>query len=224
MTVVFTTILGGSDSLKPAPVGADRCVCLVDDLWKYTDPKGWELVEITVAKGADPRRLAWRLRCLPDTVFDTYTRVIWIDASFTLTNLPGLLKDAGDAPVAALRHHNRHSPYDEAMQLVAIGQAREQDIAPQVHAYRQDGFNPFHLSISCVIVRDRSRIARAFNETWAREIDTHLGDNTQVSLDYSAWKAGTEIRALKGTRHDNPYSVHDHLDHKRRRRPYWVPA
>jgi hypothetical protein len=224
MTVVFTTILGASDSLKPAPSGADRCVCLVDDLSKYPDPNGWELIEIKMAVAADPRRLAWRFRCLPDTVFDTYDRVVWVDASFTLTNLPALLKDAGDAPIAALRHHARHSPYDEAAQLVKVGQARPQDIDPQVRAYRGDGFNPFHLSISCIIVRDRSRIARSFNETWAREIDWHLGDNTQISLDYSAWKAGTEIRALRGSRHDNPYSVHDHLDHKKRRQPYRVPA
>lgn len=224
MTVVFTAILGCSDSLKPAPVGADRCVCLVDNRSAYVDAKGWDLVEVPMAAGADPRRLAWRFRCLPDTVFDAYDRVIWIDASFTLTNLTALLEDAGNSPISALRHHNRSSCYDEAETLVKVGSARSLDAERQIRAYRQDGFVPSHLSISCIVVRDRSNTARQFNETWAREIDLHPGDNTQVSLDYSAWKAGTEIRALKGTRHDNPYSVHDHADHKRRRRPYRVPA
>lgn len=223
MNIVFTAILGSSDSLKPAPVGADRCVCFVDDLSRYPDTNGWELRERPLA-GAEPRRMAWHLRCVPHLLFEDYTRVVWIDASFTLTDLPRLLRDAWDAPVSALRHHTRASCYEEGQQLVKVGQARAQDVQPQLDAYRCVGYQPSFLSISCIIVRDRSETARKFNDTWASEIDTHLGDNTQLSLDYSAWLHGTEIRALTGTRHQNPYSTHDHLDHKRRRLPYWVPA
>jgi hypothetical protein len=224
VTIVFTTILGGSDSLKQAPKGADRCVCFVDDLKWFPDPKGWELTVVDV-RGDDPRRDAWRMRCLPHLLFDQpYDRVVWIDASFTLTDLPRLLKDAGTAPIAALRHHARASAYEEAKTLVKVGQARADDVRPQMDAYQRAGFPSSHLSISCIIVRDHSQTAQRFNETWANEIETNLGDNTQLSLDYSAWVNGTEIRALRGTRHDNPYSVHDHADHKRRRKPYWVPA
>ena len=224
MTIVFTTILGGSDSLKPAPAGADQCVCFVDDASRYQDTMGWDLRETHVGD-ADPRRRAWQLRCVPHQLFDqAYDRVVWIDASFTLTNLPRLLRDAGDAPIAALRHHVRTSCYEEGHTVVLSGQARAQDVTPQVSGYRKAGFKPSHLSISCILVRDRSVTAARFNETWAHEINTHLGDNTQLSLDYSAWTNGTEIRALRGTRHDNPYGVHDHADHKRRRKPYWVPA
>jgi len=224
MNVVFTTILGGCDSLKRAPTGVDRAVCLVDDLSLFPDPMGWELFQIDVAAGADPRRLAWRLRALPDQTFDEYSRVIWIDASFTLIDAAALLRDAGDAPIAALRHHNRASVYDEARELVKVGSARKQDIDPQMEAYRKDGYPDSHLSISCVIVRDHSKAVGRFNETWAREFDMHRGDNTQLSLDYSAWANGLEIKALQGTRHANPYSTHDHADHKKRRKPYRVPA
>lgn len=223
MTIVFTTILGGSDSLKPAPVGADWCVCFVDDVSGYPDAKGWDLREVAI--DGDPRRQAWLMRCRPHALFEeSYDRVVWIDASFSLTHLSPLLRDAGAAPIAALRHHARTSVYVEAETLVKIGQARREDVGTQMDAYRREGFTSRHLSISCILVRDQSEVARQFNETWANEIDTYLGDNTQLSLDYSAWKHGTEIRALKGIRHDNPYSVHDHSDHKRRRKPYWVPA
>lgn len=222
MTIVFTTILGGSDSLKPAPVGADRCVCFVDDVSLYPDAMGWELRGTSI--DGDPRRLAWHVRCVPHRLFETYDRVVWIDASFTLKDLPRLLRDAGTAPIAALRHHARSSVYVEAQTLAKIGQARPEDVRTQMDVYRRAGFTSTHLSISCIIVRDHSETAQKFNDTWSNQIDTHLGDNTQLSLDYSAWMNGTEIRALRGTRHDNPYSVHDHSDHKRRRRPYWVPA
>lgn len=222
MTVVYTTILGGSDSLKPAPKGADRCVCFTDDVSLRSDPKGWEFTEWAVP--GSPRREAWYIRCVPHMLFGGYDRVVWIDASFTLLDLPRLLRDAGSAPVSALRHHRRASPYTEAAELVKVGQSTQASIDRQLADYRRSGFNPSHLSISCVIVRDRSVKAESFNLTWSAEIDKYPGDNTQVSLDYSAWINGFEIAPLKGTRHENPYSTHDAKDHKRRRRPYELEA
>jgi hypothetical protein len=210
--IVFTAILGDCDSLKPAPKGADRCVCFTDNPTAHPDAKGWELVWYPVPKS--PRREAWHLRCVP------HQRVVWIDASFTLLDLPRLLRDAGVAPVAAIRHHRRSSPYAEGAELVKVGQATSESIARQLADYRRAGFDPKHLSISCVIVRDRSDAAQRFNETWAAQIAQYPGDNTQVSLDYSAWANGMTIKALSGTRHENPYSTHDAKDHKRRRRPY----
>lgn len=232
MTIVYTAILGTSDSLKPAPKGADRCVCFVDDPAAYPDPKGWELVRHDYR--GDPRREAWRLRCVPHLLFcyekypigaptvraETYNRVVWIDASFTLTDLPRLVRDAGDAKVAALRHHRRRTPYEEAAEIVAIGQAPADDVQRQVAAYQKAGYEPSHLSISCVIVRNASDGARRFNETWAEQIAEFPSDNTQVSLDFSAWANGLSIHPLRGTRHENPYAVHDAKDHKKRRKPY----
>ncbi len=222
MVIVYTAILGSSDSLKPAPKGADRCVCFVDNPSQYPDPMGWELVAHAYA--GDPRRQAWRLRCVAHELFSGYDRVIWIDASFTLTDLPRLLADAGEANVAALRHHARSSAYEEAETLVHVGSARREDIDKQVSAYRKAHFQPQHLSISCIVVRDASESSRRFSESWLEQIRAFPGDNTQVSIDFAAWANCVEVQALRGTRHSNPYSVHDHQDHKKRRKPYLVPA
>lgn len=222
-TIVFTAILGNRcDSLKPAPVGADRCVCFVSDPSAYPDHKGWELI---VHPAVNHRREAWQIRALPH-LFPKLDadRVIWIDASFTLTDLPRLLRDTGSASIAAIRHYRRRSPYDEAKELVKIGQSDPESLQRQVKSYRAAGFNPKHLSISCIIVRDRSAAVLDFNRRWAAEFTKYPGDNTQVSLDYAAWSNGLEIKALQGTRHDNPYAIHDHEDHKRRRVPYDKPA
>lgn len=222
MTVVFTTIFGGSDSLKPAPTGADHCVCFTDAIGEHdTTQQGWTLFGQAVG---EPRRDAWRMRCKSIELFPQADRTVWIDASFTLTDLPRLLRDAGTAPIAALRHHRRASITQEAKELVAVGQARQRDIDRQLDDYAEVGFAASHLSISCVIVRDRSEPVRRFNETWAAQIETHLGDNTQLSLDYSAWANGLTIAPLRGTRHQNPYSTHDHADHKKRRKPYQLPG
>lgn len=224
MTIVYTTIFGGSDSLKPAPKGADRCVCFVDNPSLYSESLGWQLWVPRDRTMADARREAWHLRCISHNLFDVYDRVVWVDASFHLTDLARLLKDAGNAPIAALRHHKRRTCYEEAREIVKVGQARAADVQAQMLAYQTAGFRPDHLSISCVIVRDRSADVQRFNETWDAQIRKHPGDNTQLSLDYSAWKNGLSIKALKGTRHQNPYAVHDHADHKQRRRPYDTEA
>lgn len=220
--IVYTAILSPCDSLKPAPTGADRCVCFVDDPSAYPDPKGWELIAHTFT--GDPRREAWRLRCLPHTLFPSYDRVVWIDASFKLTNLPRLVTDAGTAAVAALRHHARQSPFDEAQTLVQVGSARQVDADAQVEAYTKAKFRPTHLSISCIVVRNHSESAQRFNQTWWEQIQDFPGDNTQVSIDFSAWANCQEIKALKGTRHENPYATHDARDHKKRRKPYQLPV
>lgn len=221
MTIVYTTILGGSDSLKPAPAGAE-CVCFVDDPSVYPDTKGWTLRRHDYV--GDPRREAWRLRCIPHRLFGGYDRVVWIDASFTLTDLPRLLRDAGEAPVAAIRHHRRQTCFQEAGEIIKVGQAPADDVNRQMVAYRSAGFRPTCLSISCIVVRDASERARRFSDTWDEQIRSYPGDNTQLSIDFSAWANGFQIAPLRGSRHDNPYSTHDHLDHKKRRKPYLVPA
>ena len=222
MTVVYTAILVTCDSLKLAPNGADRCVCFVDNPDDYTSPNGWELVGHEYS--GDPRREAWWLRCVAHELFPEATRTVWIDASFTLTELPLLLRHAEGAKVAALRHHARRSFVDEAAKLVEVGSARAMDAKRQVTDYAKAGFVPSHLSISCIVVRDASEQARRFNATWHDQIVSYPCDNTQVSLDFSAWANGFHIQALKGTRHQNPYATHDHLDHKKRRKPYQLPA
>lgn len=217
MTIVYTTIFGGCDSLKPAPAGADRCVCFVDDVSRYPDAKGWELVAIGVL---DARREAWHLRAVSHRLFPEAARTVWVDASFTITDLPRLLRDAGKAPIAALRHHERHSCYDEAREIVKVGQATKSDVWPQMHKYKERRFRPEHLSISCILVRANTQKVTDFNETWDTQIRTYRGDNTQLSLDYSAWVNGLRIEALQGSRLHNPYGKHAHRDHKRRRKPY----
>lgn len=225
MVIVFTSILGGSDSLKPAPKGADRCVCFVDDLEMCTqDTKGWTLV--VHPKAPDPRREAWRLRCVPHQLFEDYETVVWIDASFTLTNLPLLLQDSKGHDLSGLRHHKRSSCYAEAKEIMDIGQGDRGSLCQQMATYQRDGFAPNELTISCILVRSNNANVSAFNERWDSEIRTYSGDNTQVSLDYAAWKAGIGVHHLRGVRKDNPYAVHDHADHKKRRKPYslGVPA
>lgn len=216
-TIVYTAILGGSDSLKPAPTGCDA-VCFSDDPAHVTDSQGWEIVG--VQPSAKARRKAWHLRCVPHELFALYDVVIWVDASFTVTDLPRILKDADGHPLSGLRHHTRATCYEEGRAIVKAGQADRGDVAQQLAGYREEGFQPSALTIACVLVRTHTGDVQAFNDRWDYEIRTNPGDNTQLSLDYCAWKTGIGVHHLTGVRKNNPYAVHDHADHKRRRKPY----
>lgn len=239
MVIVYTAILGGCDSLKPAPKGADVCLCFSDNPDHLAGPNGWTVKKWTAEDWweLDPRREAWRLRSVPHQLFDGtfdpehlvnkpfvipggYSTSVWVDASFALSNLPKLLLDSSGHDLSALKHHKRSTCYAEAEEVVKVGQAEPFEVATQMAGYRCEGFNPSALSISCIIVRRNTPKVTAFNELWDAEIKKNPGDNTQLSIDYCAWKTGVGVHHLQGVRKDNPYAVHDHEDHKKRRKPY----
>lgn len=216
MIVLYTALLGGSDRLKPAPAGVvDRCVCYTDDL--TIDPQGWELVGYQAL--IDARREAWRVRCHPEDLFHADT-VIWLDASLEILDLPRLVADAAPFDLAGLRHPERSSPYDEATELLAIGQGDAESLKAQVAAYRAEGFPGSMLTTSGILIRRMTPAVLQFNAFWSEQIERYRGDNTQVSLDYAAWRAGVPMAHLAGTYIDTPYIKYDHEEHHRRRRPY----
>lgn len=222
MNIVYTAILGGCDSLKRAPKGADKAILFSDDHAHLQDSNGWDVYHWprTSWQEQDSRREAWRLRCVPHKLFASYDTVTWIDASFTLTNLPRLLRDATGRDLSVLKHQKRTTCYEEGREIIRVGQAPASAVQPQMDAYRRAGFSPSTLSISCIIVRRRTEAVRRFNHAWLSEIQRHPGDNTQLSLDYAAWRTGVRVNYLTGVRKDNPYAQHDHEDHKKRRKAY----
>lgn len=220
MTVVFTTIFGASDSLKKAPSGASRCVCFVDDPGIYAgETRGWELVQ---HPAANPRREAWHLRCIPHVLFPEARKSVWIDASFTLTDLDKLLLDSAGHPLSGLKHQARKNCYEEGREIIRIGQWDAVPVEKQLDQYRREGYHEDRLTIACILVREHTPSVARFNDLWDAEIQAHPGDNTQLSLDYCAWKTGIGVHHLTGVRKDNPYATHDHRDHKNRRVPYLV--
>lgn len=218
MIIVYTTIFGWSDNIKAAPSGASRCVCFVDDPVAYAgQTRGWELIK---HPAPNPRREAWHLRCVPHLLFPSARKTIWIDASFTITDLDKILLDSSGHDLSVLRHPWRHTCYEEGRIIIKIGQAPAEVVNRQLDEYRAQGFKPEELSISCLIVRENNQKVTQFNECWDEEIRRNPGDNTQLSLDYAAWKAGIRTNYLEGQYRDNPYAHYNHKDHKELRRPY----
>lgn len=216
-TILYTAILRGSDSLKPAPPGVEA-VCFVDYPNPIGDARGWFIIPHEYE--GDARREAWRLRCQSHLRFGTYDRAVWIDASFRYVDFARLLEDAGDGELVGMRHPHRTSIYDEGPALVAENRGGAAGVQRQLDAYRAEGFAPQNLTTAGILVRRPTPRVIDFNERWLLEIERWPDDNTQLSLDYCAWKAGLDMQYLEGSYIANPYITYDHEDHKLRWRPY----
>lgn len=217
MIVVFTAIFGGSDTLKPAPLGADRCVCLSDDL-AISGP-GWEVCCRPAEKR--PRRAARVAKMTPHELFPAADASIWVDGSIVIRDLPAILNDAGDADIACFVHPDRSSCYDEGYTVVRLQIAHPKKVNLALDLYRREGFAPTALSTTGLFYRRHSPRMRHFNELWREHLDRY-GTNDQVHVDYCAWKTGVRIAYLTGHYRDNPYATYDRLDHHRRRKPQFL--
>ena len=218
MIVVYTAIFGGSDSLKPAPAGADRAVVFTDDV--ALCGAGWEVA--IRPEAAKPRRAARVLKMSPHELFPEASCSIWVDGSIAIRDLARIIVDAGDADVACFAHPDRSTCYDEGKTVVRLKIAHQRKVAMALELYRRDGFAPTSLSTTGLFYRRHSPTVRAFNELWREHLD-RFGTNDQVHVDYCAWKTGARIRYLEGHYRDNPFAVYDRLDHHRRRRPQFLP-
>lgn len=233
MIVLYTAILGESDSLKKAPRHPDRCICFSDDPvgteQAYIDDPGfivkrnrpdWDIRLWNITEDG-ARRDAWRLRCESTTLFPKADITVWVDASFVVRDFPRLIEDfrALNVDAAAFPHHERTTCYDEGREIVRLGQSRDAIVRAQLLEYERDGFMPKSLSTTGVLIRRRTPLVNAFNRLWLQHIQ-RFGDNTLVSIDYCAWKVGLTIGRLQGTYPNNPYAAFDGEDHHARRRPY----
>jgi hypothetical protein len=215
MIVVYTAIFGGSDSLKRAPTGADRCMCFTDadDLPR---DRGWEIVRMDA--GERSRRAARVLKMNAHGEFPNASAWLWVDGSIQINDWPALLADIGEADIACLAHPDRSNCYDEGRTVVRLQIAHQAKVLAALEIYKRDGFAPTKLSTTGLLFRRNTPAVRAFNQLWRDHLDAY-GTNDQVHVDYCAWKTGVPIAYLRGHYRDNPYGLYDKVDHHRRRKP-----
>lgn len=221
MIVVYTAIFGGSDSLKRAPAGADRCVCFTDDA--SLSGNGWEIMRHELPDPSRSRSAARLLKMSPHALFPEAAGSVWVDGSIEITDLPALLQDAAHAFIACLPHPDRASCYDEGREVIRLERAHPSKVGEALDFYRRNGFAPTRLSTTGLFFRRHvGRVVR-FNTMWRAHLD-RFGTNDQVHVDFAAWKCGIEITYLRGHYRDNPYAVYDRADHHKRRKPQFNPG
>lgn len=214
MIVVYSAIFGGSDSLKHAPTGADRCVVFTDDA-TLAGP-GWEVVVHPTPER--PRRAARVLKMAPIGLFPDAEASIWLDGSIELRDWNALMLDTAGADIACFAHPDRSTCYDEGATVVRLQIAHPAKVNESLRTYRREGFAPTSLSTTGLFYRRHTPRVAGFNQLWRDQLNAY-GTNDQVHVDYCAWKTGVTVTHLRGHYRDNPYAVYDKADHHRRRKP-----
>lgn len=211
MIVVYTAIFGASDTLKQAPLGADRCVCFTDG---HIEDRGWKIIR--KAEQVNPRKAARLLKTTPDLLFPKASLSVWVDGSIEIHDLPAIIEDSGEADLACFAHPDRSDCYAEGKVVIGLDRADPTKINAALNIYRGAGFAPTSLSTTGLFVRRHSSKVSAFNRLW-RDCQAMYGTNDQIHVDYCAWKTGLSVKRLRGHYRENPYATYDRIDHHARR-------
>jgi hypothetical protein len=214
VSILYTALFGGSDSLKPAPKGPDRCICFADD--PCLRGEGWEMVHWPTRH---PRHEARVLKISSHLMFPEEKWVVWADASMQVLDWDRLMLDKGNHYVSCIEHWDRNNVYSEAIELLSM----ESHVDPKsvkrfVAHIRSEGFVSHSLSTTGLLVRRLSQHVIDFNSLW-RECLNKYGIDDQLHFDYCLWKVGVKVHYLQGKYTDNPYVKYDHFDHAARRNP-----
>lgn len=139
---------------------------------------------------ADPARNAKMVRALAHRFMHHYTATLWLDASFILRSVKGLLPLLDSEDIMVSRHYLRNCLYDEAEEILALGRDRREVVRPQIERYRREGYPvAWGLSEVGALLRRHTPAVRVFNETWWREIQSG-SRHSQLSFDYVGWTLG----------------------------------
>ncbi len=219
MSILYTSLFGGSDSLKPAPKGPDRCICYTDD--PCLRGEGWVMVHWPTKH---PRHEARVIKLSSHLLFPEEKWVVWADASmeFKFGGWDRLMNDKGNHYVSCLEHPDRQNVYSEGLELLSMESQSDPKLVQRcLQHFRADGFVSLSLSTTGLLVRRLSQNVIEFNSLWRQHLDRY-GIDDQLHFDYCVWKIGLKPHYLSGHYRDNPYMVYDHLDHRDRRTPRYT--
>ena len=139
--VVYTSIFGGYDRLKPQPEipGVDF-VCFTDDPSLEAPP--WNVL-VEHPRYEHPRMSAKYYKLFPHEVFPKNPLTVWIDGSVTIkrADFPqAFLSHLNESGMALLPHPDRNDIYDEAELSIKMRKYFDQPILEQVAHYRAKGY------------------------------------------------------------------------------------
>lgn len=205
MVVLYTSITGGYDSLRPVP-GTYRAVCFTDR--PIPNPGGWEIVEQPARLGS-ARYEHKRFKCCPHWFLDADISV-WTDANRPPKGAPAEWAPhvLGAADIALFPHPDRHCAYREAESAWRTRRDEPGVIRAQADRYKADGFpRDFGLYVGGTVVRRHTPHVAAFNERWLMECLRGCVRD-QVSLPYALWATGLTPAIIPEPYRDNPYVHH----------------
>lgn len=157
----------------------------------------------------DSTRTARFVKTHPHTLLSDYDIAIWVDSNVcVLEELNPLIEAfiASKKPIAAIKHPQRETLYEEAAECIRIGKDDKGAIEEQMSRYSAEGFESDGLVESNVMfVNIRDERAIRFLDDWWAEIDKG-SKRDQLSINYALKKNDVEYHHLV----EPPKTARDH--------------
>jgi hypothetical protein len=196
--VCVTAITGGYDNIisNSAADHNTKFICFTDNLKLTSD--FWEIrpacTEFNDLWDANVRNAKRHKVMIHEYVDCEYS--LWIDGFIKLTKpLSYIISKYADRDhdIWMFKHPTRNCAYEEMEVCCAVGLDKEDIVRKQQVQYEADKFpHNYGLHAGGMILRRHTNKIQEFNTIWWDEICKY-SKRDQLSLDYSAWKAGIKI-------------------------------
>lgn len=177
MKAIVSVILGGYDTLKPAPrfEGWDAIMFTDND---YKDSKGWTIVKVnTTDIKKDSRYYKW----MTHLTLPMYDMVCYIDGSMNMFRRPPEME-------MFFMHPTRDKVKDEAKQIIRYYPKLLDSINRQLLFYRDEGFKDnYHLYMNGFFVRNHEPQVNKVCETIMNIVDRFCYRD-QLAMPYALYK------------------------------------
>jgi len=194
---VYSVLIGDKGIVHPVPAQYSEEA----DFIMFTDrsevSEGWKAVMVKNELG-DARRQSRLYKINPQVYFPEHDYTIYIDASIMIAASPIELinKYLNGYNIAAHHHQYRSCIYDEADTCIRWGYLKEEDAAPQIEHYKQQGFpSDWGLFENGVLIRRNCPEMISLSTLW-NEIYYRFTERDQLSLCYCLWKLGVDCNVI----------------------------
>lgn len=199
--VVYTSIVGGYDTLKPViPYDGVKYVCFTDDVGICSN--GWEIRPLEYTHDCS-NMAAKHPKIHPHLYFKDYEYSIWVDGNITPRINPCdiIERDLRDVPMALHRHPRRQCVYEEYKVSIGLSDARPEynynKLSNQIHNYNKRGLpkNSGLWECGVLIRKHHDKRIVDFMQGWWNSIVNYTTQD-QIPFGFMMWQSPIPVNTI----------------------------
>lgn len=208
MSIVFTSITGNYDSLKPIRVKNPnwRYIAVVDNT--KIKSNGWELLHISEFKIPNGLNYAYQNRWVKIKGLEFFKKpIIYIDGSYEII---GDITELHKGDFCLKKHPVRNCVYEEAKACIRYKKANKNLILKQVEYYKKIGMpSNYGMFENGVFFMPFNNDMVGFCNDWLNEIMNHT-HRDQLSITKVLWSRNIKPRVIPPEAIYNYLKLHKH--------------
>lgn len=200
MVQIYTSILGGVDSLADAPkLNNVHFQCYANSKIKAANYSIYKVDEVS-----NPWLDSRKFKVLSHH-YQKHNS-LWIDGRVEVKeNILDFIKQCSDSDFTLFPHPFSNSIEEEAQRCLNLGLLENKRLVEsQIGKYHKEGFSDGQLMAGGIIFRKNTESSKAINELWWKELN-EFPTRDEISLPYVLWKLGLKVKVLDLNIFNNPY-------------------